>query len=210
MSEEPQGRRAVNKAAKLSRIRAAARDLFIEKGYDGATMRDLAVRGGIGFGTIFDYASSKRDLLFLIFNPSLVQALDQGYQNALHEVVYLDQLMKVFEQFYRLYREEPNLSRYLLRELNFYKDGAEAEKFLNQRADFLGRLRDLTAGAQRDGQLSAGGDCALIAQLLLSVFAWEVRRWISVDPLDLDQGLSRLRTLLDVMIAGIGSKATDD
>lgn len=202
MIEKPDGRRARNKADKLHRIRTAARELFIEKGYDGATMRDLAARSGVGFGTIFDYASSKRDLLFLIFNPDLVTTLDEAYAEALEQADYIDQLMCVFGGFYRLYQRDPELSRYLLRELNFYQEGAEAAKFLAQRADFMNRVCLLTATAQSRGALSDDVAPDLIARILFSTFAWEVRRWIGSDPLILDRGLSDLRLLISVQTRG--------
>lgn len=198
----PEGRRARNKADKLHRIRTAARDLFIEKGYDGTTMRDLAARSGVGFGTIFDYASSKRDLLFLIFNPDLVVTLDHAYAEAVDKTDYIDQLMCLFSGFYRLYERDPELSRYLLRELNFYQDGAEAAKFMAQRADFLQRVEQLTREAQARKALAEDVPAATLARILFSTFAWEVRRWIGSNPLDLEAGVSELRMLISVQTRG--------
>ena len=57
-----------NKLDKLRRIKAAARELFLEQGYDNATTREIARRADVGLGTLFSYASDKRDLLFLIYN----------------------------------------------------------------------------------------------------------------------------------------------
>src|SRR5215472_18786691 len=57
-----------NKLDKLKRIKAAARELFLEQGYDSATTREIARRADVGLGTLFSYASDKRDLLFLIYN----------------------------------------------------------------------------------------------------------------------------------------------
>lgn len=203
--KQPVGRRAFNKADKLQKISAAARDLFLEKGYDGATLRDIAARAGVGFGTLFDYASGKRDLLFLIFNPRLVERLDAGYKAALAEPRFLDQAMKLFEPFYALYERDPELSRYLLRELNFYRDGAEAAKFLTQRSDFLDRLKALTERAQIKGEINPACAPSQIAQVLMSIFAWEVRRWISLEPLDLAVGLNTLRGLVALQINGFRS-----
>ena len=70
-AEAPVGLRAKNKAEKLQRIRKAARALFVKRGYDDTTMRDIAKRAEVGFGTLFTYASDKRDMLFLIFNDEL-------------------------------------------------------------------------------------------------------------------------------------------
>jgi hypothetical protein len=47
----PIGLRERNKSEKLQRIRNAARALFMKGGYDDTTMRDIARRAEVGFGT---------------------------------------------------------------------------------------------------------------------------------------------------------------
>ena len=65
------GQREKNKIEKLQRIREAARELFVKKGFDETTTREIAVRAGVGIGTVFTYAENKRDLLFLVANDDL-------------------------------------------------------------------------------------------------------------------------------------------
>src|SRR5262245_20839340 len=68
------GQREKNKRDKLLRIKNAARELFVSKGYDDTTTREIAIRAGVGMGTVFTYADNKRDLLFLIANEDLAEA----------------------------------------------------------------------------------------------------------------------------------------
>ena len=70
-ASRPMGQRERNKIDKLRRIKDAARELFIEKGFDDTMTREIAIRAGVGLGTIFIYAANKRDLLFLIVNDEL-------------------------------------------------------------------------------------------------------------------------------------------
>jgi AcrR family transcriptional regulator len=198
------GRRAQNKADKLNRIREAARELFTEKGYDATTMRDIAARGGVGFGTIFDYASGKRDLLFLILNPELDRALQEGQAAAAAEVRFIEQIMALFGSYYRLFRMQPNLFRYFLRELNFYEDTAEAAKFVAHRALFLSHVTQIVERAKLDGRIDNPESADVLATSLFSLYAWEVRRWISLEPAILSEGLSRLRRLILVQVQGFG------
>ena len=177
----------------------------MEKGYEGATLRDVAALSGVGFGTLFDYGSDKRDLLFLVFTPELYAALDEGSEAAAHEAALIEQLIRVFESYYALYGREPGLSRDFLRELNFYSDGQQARLFLEQRAEFLRRLVALVRDAQAEGAVRTEVDAELAGQLLLSTFAWEVRRWLSVEPLDLVEGLARLRMLLELQLQGLAT-----
>lgn len=55
-------------------IVATARKLFIEKGFNQSTTRDIAARAGIATGTLFNYFASKEVLGMEI----IAEALDQG------------------------------------------------------------------------------------------------------------------------------------
>ncbi|MFK7895115.1 MAG: TetR/AcrR family transcriptional regulator [Myxococcota bacterium] len=46
-----------------ARIREAARSLFREKGFDGATLREIAARAGMGASSIYRHVQSKEELL---------------------------------------------------------------------------------------------------------------------------------------------------
>ncbi|MGH0031801.1 MAG: TetR/AcrR family transcriptional regulator [Myxococcota bacterium] len=48
-----------------ARIRAAARDLFRERGFDGATLRAIAERAGMGASSIYRHVETKHELLVL-------------------------------------------------------------------------------------------------------------------------------------------------
>src|SRR2546421_5744523 len=74
----PPGQRERNKLDKLRRIKDAARELFVAKGFDDTTTREIALRAGVGIGTIFVYAENKRDLLFLIANEELEKVTERA------------------------------------------------------------------------------------------------------------------------------------
>lgn len=57
------------------KILDAALILFSEKGYNGATTSEIAREAGVAEGTIFRYFPSKKDLLFSVANPVVVDSL---------------------------------------------------------------------------------------------------------------------------------------
>ena len=57
------GVRQAQKQETRSRVLSAARDLFNEVGYDGATIRLVAQRAGVSVGSVFTTFSSKADIL---------------------------------------------------------------------------------------------------------------------------------------------------
>lgn len=79
-----------------SEIVAAASELFLSKGYDSTTMRDVMRHLGIAKGTIYHYFASKEELLEAVID-SLVEAemtrLQEVLENA--EGTALDRLEKL-------------------------------------------------------------------------------------------------------------------
>ncbi|MCB9764457.1 MAG: TetR/AcrR family transcriptional regulator [Alphaproteobacteria bacterium] len=64
--EELSGRHpplGARKEATRQRILAAATELFCERGYDRATMEEIAERAGVSRSTLYVYGSSKEDIL---------------------------------------------------------------------------------------------------------------------------------------------------
>lgn len=62
----PPGRRERAKAAKRARILAAARAQLLERGYAAMSMSEVARRADVAAGTVFQYASTKAELLMLV------------------------------------------------------------------------------------------------------------------------------------------------
>src|ERR1700691_2568688 len=90
------GLRERNKLDKLRRIKDAATELFMQKGFDDTTTRAIALRAGVGLGTVFIYAPTKRDLLFLIINEELQAVVDRSSGLAQKSRSMLDNLVRIF------------------------------------------------------------------------------------------------------------------
>ena len=202
VDELPLGLREKNKAEKLRRIRKAARALFAKHGYDDTTMRDIAKRADIGFGTLFTYASDKRDLLFLIFNDDLEAAVDTALEEASAKRLFIEQLVAYFGVFYGYFLPQPELSRVVLREMTFFLKGRQAEQFQASCDRMLQSLAMLAEAAQAGQAIGTREDPTILAQALMSTFGQELRRWIAIDDPKLSDGLARLRRMLSLQISG--------
>ncbi len=54
----------------------AAVDVFTEKGFKAATMREISTRAGYGAATIYNYFPTKDKILYAYFNVKLTEAVD--------------------------------------------------------------------------------------------------------------------------------------
>jgi AcrR family transcriptional regulator len=70
--------------ARRAEILEAAAAVFGEKGYNRATMKEIAARAGIVPGTIYLYFKNKRDLLLAIADSLIASPVDQTLADAVH------------------------------------------------------------------------------------------------------------------------------
>ena len=62
LAAQPAGKRERNKIANRSAILDAARDCFLENGYEGVTVRDVIRKTGLAAGTFYNYFPDKESL----------------------------------------------------------------------------------------------------------------------------------------------------
>jgi len=192
-----------NKLDKLRRIKAAARELFLEQGYDSATTREIARRADVGLGTLFSYASDKRDLLFLIYNDLQDALTAAAFGRRPVGRTFLGQVIASFAVYYRFFAQEPEFMRYVLRELTFYSTGRQAARFQAGREAIISGIEELVHNARKTRQLRASAKDRAIAQLIFGVYQAEIRRWLTGKHPKPAAGLSRLRGMLRIVIEGL-------
>ena len=203
-AEGPQGgRREANKRDKLLRIRRAARMVFLEKGYEEATLRQIADEANVAFGTLFLYAKNKQDLLLLLFDEELPGATSRAFEQAnLVEGPLLDKLIAFFAELHTFFAQTPALSRDMMREFA-YEDGIVAPRLWEEVLVIEDRLARLVASAQEDGSVTAHVAPGLAAHVLFSLHRVELRFCLSNPEPDIAVSLANLRRQFELVFAGL-------
>ncbi|WP_394780104.1 TetR/AcrR family transcriptional regulator [Undibacterium sp.] len=202
------GLRERSKLDKRRRIRLAAREMFLEKGYDAATTREIAERADVAIGTLFVYAKDKRDLLMMIINDDLDQLTALPAALA-EDSSLIDQLMDFFHRRYQYWRSEPRLSRPAIQETFDFiprsdTQGPETARFYARRVHLADMLSAIIQAKQTSGRVSSEHSAQEVASLILIIYMMEVRRWVNEDEVpDLETGLARLRKLVSLALSGI-------
>lgn len=203
------GQREKNKALKLQMIKEAANTLFVERGFDEATTREIARRAGVGMGTIFLYADNKRDLLFLIANDDLADVNNSVTKEVLAGKPPLESLLVIFEKQYKYFARQPDLSRAMLREMTFYDSGKQGLRFQKIRKMLIDQINNVFSTGQASGTVRQDVTPDYLGWLAFSVYQVELRRWIMDEKPNLAQGKRRLRKALDILFSGLGPKNSD-
>jgi AcrR family transcriptional regulator len=74
--DEKLGRRARERLARRAEIIAAARKVFAAKGYDGATLDEIAAEAEFAKGTLYGYFDGKRDLFLKMVEEGFDEVAD--------------------------------------------------------------------------------------------------------------------------------------
>jgi len=201
------GLRERGKLEKRRRIRQAARDVFLEKGYDDATTREIAERADVAIGTLFVYAKDKRDLLMMIINDDLDQ-LNQTLVETVQTGTLIDQLTEFFRKRYQYWASEPRLSRPAVQETFDFLSGStgkgpETARFYARRGRIVDLLSAIIKNKQAEKKICADYSPEEIASLFMTIYLTEVRRWLSDEHPQVETGIAHLRKLMALALCGV-------
>lgn len=158
-------------AATMAAIRAAAVDLFWTKGYEAATMRELAARVGIEAGSLYNHFPSKQRLLADIL-ISTMEALLGQVEATLEDVrdanaaTRLRAAIRAYVTFHDRYLVEAALTDTERRSLS----GGDSERLLELRRRLADRFRELIDAGVADGTFHVE-DAGISTLAVLSVCA---------------------------------------
>lgn len=145
-------RRERNKHDKLQRIKAVARVLFSNQGYEATTIRHISDRADVATGTVFLYFKDKSDLLVRLFEEDL----ETTWQTVLVEETkntLLENLLTVFTKLLEFYSKDQQLSIFFLREV---LSTDTSKGWSEQLERFLAHLAALAQQAQDRGEVRSG------------------------------------------------------
>ena len=175
------GVRERSKQERQHRIMLAARNLFAEHGYDATTLRQVAERAGLGLGTLFNYISDKRDLIYLVFNQEVSAVTDASLAAPRPWQTFNEKILSMIEPNYRLFGGEPVLSRILLSEVLQHTPGLHLAAHLAIRDRFIRGMEEVVAEAQQSGEVGSAETPQLIARHLFFCYASALRWWLAAS-----------------------------
>lgn len=203
---QPTGLRERHKQDKLHRIKTAARSVFISKGYDGATTREIAQLAEVSHATVFLYAQDKRDLLFLVFNEDLDEVLAESSAAVKKPGPLIDRLLRWYGPFLRFFSTEAPIGLLKLHERGNAEIGSTPQSVgIERRKEIVQReLSGLIEAAVQSGELDSAVDPMLATRVVRSVFYGELDLWLRSHPHpSMARGLRDLRAALTLIVSGM-------
>jgi AcrR family transcriptional regulator len=189
-------------------IYEAARAAFEEEGFEGASMRAIASRAGVGVGTLFNYAPDKLALLHAVLRDDLDDALARCVEGMPAPARGLAPLLThIAGVFFSFYAERPALSRALL-ERSLFARGEAGDAFRAQAeavgAEVVARVERMKAL----GLLAEGADARAITLAFFSHYYFALISGFTGEGFDAAGMTARVELLAHQLTRGVGAGET--
>jgi AcrR family transcriptional regulator len=162
VSEVLAKRQETERKERKDRILTAARKVFLNKGYLGATIRDIALEAELSPGLIYHYFDNKDDVYGQICEEAfhiLLKTLKKADSDGKPVLVRLEELARAYVSFYTDYPEYFEIISF--KELGFKQVGLTGEigNRLNQLSlNALSVLEEIVTEGMADGKIPAYGN----------------------------------------------------
>jgi AcrR family transcriptional regulator len=149
-SLRPDDGRLVRGRRSRARIREAAQALFRESGFDGATLRAIAARAGMGASSIYRHVRSKHELLILELADLQEEAWKRFREEDDRNAPTRDRIRRFFDIQHRMLSADPDLTVIAIRATT-YPEARVARRVLLLNDRTVGLLAEiLQRGRRRD------------------------------------------------------------
>lgn len=194
----------------VSRILAAAEELFARHGFDAVSMNAIAEAASVSKANIFHHFESKNALYLAVVRGACADSAERLQRLQRDGGAIPERLADFASSHLKSLLEHDRVSRLILREL-VGEQGAPRAQELAEKVfgENFANLVDIVRTGQRRGELRADFDPAMVATLLIgaNVFFFEscevLRHFKEVDFARDPERYSRM--LMDMLLRGIGS-----
>ena len=194
------GKQTPRRMRRAAEIINAAQDTFLEKGFERASVSEIAAKVGVVEGLLYSYFPTKRDLLNEVLRgmyEPLIREMEEGFSR----LQGLRSRMRFLVwRHLRVYVEDPGLSRLVLHEVRTrpeYFNSALHELHVRYTAFLMRTLRDAVA----QGELPADTDGEMVRGMVYGGI--EHRMWgvlFGRDTVDVEGAADRFT---DMVLRGI-------
>lgn len=193
-------RRALAKQQTRAKVLAAARRLFSEHGYEGATIRDIAAAAGMSTGAVFANFSDKSDLFREIMANDLASLAEAMREAAGRAKGVEDALLKMFTAGYTFYKTQLPLARAAF-SVSWTPEDGPVLRNLPEAFALRELITDQLVLAVERGELGQEAEIKLRSQMLFDAYKSNFPQAV-FEGWGLDALQARARDQIRILLAG--------
>ena len=197
-------RRQAAKVRTRQKVLDAARDLFSERGYDPATIRDIAKGAGMSTGAVFANFQDKAELFEAVLATDLVKLAEVMKAAAATEGSVRTRLLSALGAGYHGSLEQLPLVQAVIARSWFQPVAAEMRTRAANKP-ILSIVTDTVQAGVREGELRQDADVRLLGEMIYGAFLANYRH-AAYDGWTTEQLAERMGKQVDVVLAGAISR----
>ena len=120
-----------SKQKRIEDITNAAMEIFLEKGYENATMDNIAKKAGMSKGGLYHYFKSK-DIILIFVNQKISRNIEKIMYNALKMPSVKEGIMFYIENYLKYWLEHPKETSFLFLSITKMMDNHELLDYYQQ------------------------------------------------------------------------------
>jgi AcrR family transcriptional regulator len=189
-----------------ARIRAAARELFQERGFDRATLRDIAARAGMGASSIYRHVRSKEELLVQELADLQEEAWTRFRQGDRRSDAARERALRFFDAQHALLARDPDLTVVALRATT-WPAARVARRVLALQDRTIGLLAEILMAGRMRAELDREVDVVVAARALVHAATGARIAWAN-GLLSEEACRTAVEACVRLMFSGIASRAS--
>ena len=185
---------------RIGDIMAAAREVFAERGYDDASITDIAAKAGVVEGSIYRFFDSKRHLLIKVVEHWFEEMLQVDAAQLSGIRGTWNRIRFIIHHHLASIKREPALSRLMLQELRL-DPGYRTSALFHLNQSYTHRISDVVKEAMDTGEFRTDVSPSFVRDLIFGCI--EHRTWAflrSEGDFDVEETAN---TLTDIVCRGL-------
>jgi AcrR family transcriptional regulator len=176
---------------------ATAASVFESKGYDGASLEDIAQAVGITKGTLYHYIGSKEELLFAVVQPPAERLLQEVRQLADEDLPASERIRRITHTHAGIVRD---FGTYVAVYLNEVAGKAEYRDWAEKDREYINTVEHIIEKGIADGDFSPHVDPHVATMTLIGALNWLLRWYDPSGPRTVHQLADEIA---DVVLGGL-------
>lgn len=193
-------RRQVAKARTRVKVLEAARNLFAERGYDAATIRDIAKGAGMSTGAVFANFQDKAELFEAVFADEMA-ALSEAFTSgvAIEDTTAARLSGGLSAGYHQILDHLPLMQAMVARS---WFQPADADKRVRDfLAPIMTTISDVLLAGIAKGELRQDADVALLSRMVWDIYLSNLRR-AAFDNWGIEELTPHAAKQMDIVLAG--------
>jgi TetR/AcrR family transcriptional regulator, fatty acid metabolism regulator protein len=183
-------------ADKRNEILKAAIEVFAKKGFNSASINEVAVKAGVASGTVYLYFKNKDDLLLQAMKTMMDTNLQEIKSKIANVEKPIDKLFLFFFHHVEMFVKRPSMARFLMVELRQSEEFYKKHPTYNPYKEYREYIEQLVSLAMQDGTTKPYNP-STISFIILGFMDNLVTEWlINPEQVDMESTILEMREIL--------------